>query len=99
MPKLSFYPLDITYKVEEGKPIIYLFGKSEERHICIIDNSFRPYFYIIAKEGVDPKESVLNLKVDAKDRIAQVVELEPNDDDVGFRQRETEWPKPISRFS
>lgn len=43
--KLTFYPLDITYKIIDEKPIIHLFGRTDKgEKVCILDE-FEPYFY------------------------------------------------------
>jgi DNA polymerase I len=46
--KLSFYPTDIAYTVKNGKAIIQLYGRTTEgKQICVIDESFEPYFYVV----------------------------------------------------
>ncbi len=48
---ILFYLFDITYKLKDGKAVIYLFGKTPEgKQICIVDSSFEPYFYAEPKE-------------------------------------------------
>lgn len=41
--RLRFFPTDINYEVVEGRPIIYVYGRSEKDRVCIIDRNFRPY--------------------------------------------------------
>ncbi len=49
--KVQFYPLDITYKVEDNKAKIYLFGRTlDNKQICIIDDQFQPYFFVLLKD-------------------------------------------------
>ncbi|MEM3154386.1 MAG: DNA-directed DNA polymerase [Candidatus Woesearchaeota archaeon] len=48
--KTSFYPTDITYTVKNGKAIIQLYGRTAEgRQICVLDDTFEPYFYAVGK--------------------------------------------------
>ena len=50
MPKIQFYPLDMAYKVRDNKPVIYIFGRAVDgKTITVIDDSFRPYFWVIPK--------------------------------------------------
>jgi DNA polymerase elongation subunit (family B) len=54
MVKVQFYPLDIAYREVDNKAWIYVFGKaSDGKTICVIDDSFQPYFYIILKKDAD----------------------------------------------
>jgi DNA polymerase elongation subunit (family B) len=42
MAKIRFYPVDITYKVKDGKPVIYIFGRTDKgEQVCVEDSSFR----------------------------------------------------------
>jgi len=50
--KISFYPTDIDYKVIDGKPTIFLYGKLHDGHrIIVVDKKFKPYFYVVPKKG------------------------------------------------
>ena len=52
--KKSFYPLNIVYRIINGKAHIYLYGTTQNgNQICVIDDSFKPYFYATADETVD----------------------------------------------
>ena len=54
MEKLKFWLLDINYKMEEGLPIIYLWGKDERsRTILVREEGFRPYIYLRLNEGAN----------------------------------------------
>ncbi|MBW2991890.1 DNA-directed DNA polymerase [Candidatus Woesearchaeota archaeon] len=71
MPKkLTFYPLDITYKAIDGKTAILLFGRSTTGdQVIVLDNTFNPYFYAVLKEGSDADdfiERVKKVKVEGK---------------------------------
>lgn len=78
--KIQFYPLDITYKVEEDIVRIYLFGKTiDNKQICIIDEDFKPYFYVILKDEDDIEsftKKVLKIEVEEKERISKVEKIE-----------------------
>lgn len=68
--KIQFYIIDITYKIVEGKARIYLFGRtSEGKHICAIDDGYKPYFYTILENEDDAElfcEKVSKLNVETK---------------------------------
>ncbi|PIY60651.1 hypothetical protein COY95_00675, partial [Candidatus Woesearchaeota archaeon CG_4_10_14_0_8_um_filter_47_5] len=76
MPELRFYPLDIHYSVREGKPIIYLFGRSAEdgSRVWVHDHSFAPYFYIIPK-AVPAGELAKELAEFSQDRAGRAVKF------------------------
>ncbi|MBW3002741.1 DNA-directed DNA polymerase [Candidatus Woesearchaeota archaeon] len=78
MPKFQFYLLDLSYKIVDGKPVIYLFGKTTEgQQICVLDDSFEPYFYVIPKSGADLKEKLLSISVEKDKESYQVTRVEP----------------------
>lgn len=57
--KTSFYPTDIAYTVKNGKAIIQLYGRTTDgKQICVLDESFEPYFYVVGGE----KEALEALK-------------------------------------
>lgn len=75
--KIQFFPLDITYKVIDGKPVIYLFGRTVDgRQVLILDDTFEPYFYIIPKKDIDVKEKLEKIAVERDDRTARVTKTE-----------------------
>jgi DNA polymerase I len=44
---IQFYLIDITYKIINNKPVIHLFGRTiDGKQVCVIDESFEPYFYV-----------------------------------------------------
>ncbi len=62
--KIRFYPLDVMYKVIDGKPVIHLFGRTaDNKQICVLYDSFEPYFYVLPKKGADIIDEVNNLNV------------------------------------
>jgi len=77
MPNFQFYLLDISYKVVDGKPVIYLFGKTTDgQQICVLDDSFEPYFYVIPKSGADLKEKLMSISVEKEKESYQVTRVE-----------------------
>jgi DNA polymerase elongation subunit (family B) len=75
--KIQFFVLDAKYKVNDEKPEIYLFGKTNKgNHIILIDDSFEPYFYVIPKKGNIINDKIEKLKVENKDEISQVTKTE-----------------------
>jgi len=75
--KVMFYPLDITYKIEKNKAVIYLFGRTvDNKQICVVDESFEPYFYVIPKKGKDVEEKLKKIKVEKDKEVSEVVRVE-----------------------
>ena len=78
--KVQFYPLDITYRVEDNKAKIYLFGKTvNNKQICVIDENFEPYFYVLLRDenNIDSFcEKVIKISVEEKDRESKVTKTE-----------------------
>ncbi len=55
----TFYPTDIAYTVRNGKPIIQLYGRTVEgRQICVLDENFEPYFYVVGDTDVKVLEAL-----------------------------------------
>jgi DNA polymerase I len=78
--KIQFYPLDINYRIEDEKPKIYLFGRIiDGRQICILDEDFQPYFFVLLKDegNIDSfREKVLKVEVEEKEGISKVERTE-----------------------
>lgn len=54
MVAIEFYPVEIDYKVANERAAIYIYGvTNDNKKICVIDDEFRPYFYIELKKGAD----------------------------------------------
>ncbi len=46
--------LDVSYSVEGGRPVIEIWARtSDGKRILILDDTFRPYFYVLPEEGAD----------------------------------------------
>ena len=70
MESVTFYPIDVQYKLIGEKAHIYLFGRtSEGKQICVIDPSFEPYFYVLPKE---------NVRLDELSKQIEQIEVEIN---------------------
>lgn len=53
MTTKKFILLDVDYVTRNHKPTIRLFGKlldDTDKHIIVLDNSFKPYFYVIPSD-------------------------------------------------
>ncbi len=75
--KITFFPADITYRIENNKAVIYLFGRTRDnRQICVIDDSFEPYFYVIPKRGREVEEKLNKIKIERNKEIAEVTKTE-----------------------
>ncbi|MBI4441525.1 ribonuclease H-like domain-containing protein [Candidatus Woesearchaeota archaeon] len=61
MEELTVHLLDITYKIEGGKAVVYFFGiLPDGKRICVRDAGFSPYFY--AMGGAE--EHIVGLKLE-----------------------------------
>ncbi len=75
--RIQFFLLDITYKVIDEKPLIYLFGKtSKGDRICIIDEGFEPYFWVIPKKGQNIQKRIEETKATREEKTSEVTRTE-----------------------
>jgi DNA polymerase I len=79
MEELEFYLLDVTYDVVGSEPHIIMYAITRDgRRVVLRDRSFRPYFYVILEEGVDP--SLVATKIKALSELGSpVIRVEPVD--------------------
>jgi DNA polymerase elongation subunit (family B) len=48
---IHFYPTDITYTVKNNKTVMLIFGRAVDgKLVCVLDY-FKPYFYVLLKQG------------------------------------------------
>jgi DNA polymerase I len=65
--RVQFFPLDISYKEVDGRPVIYLYGTTAEgKQICVTDSMFEPYFYALPKEGAELAGKIEKIEVEGK---------------------------------
>ena len=77
MEKARFYPIDITYKVIEGKPVIHIFGRTDDgKQICVLYQGFEPYFYVIPVEGKDIEYQLLGIKIEKDGEKISITRIE-----------------------
>jgi len=82
MVKIRFYLLDIDYKELDGKPAVYLYGRTHEgQRVCVVDESFEPYFYAVPKESRDSEiarlsEHIKKIKAEKGDSEFFVTKVE-----------------------
>ena len=77
LEKIQFFPLDATYKIDDGKAIIYLYGRTADgRQICILDSSFEPYFYIIPKDSANISEKLEKIRIENVNDVSFVAKTE-----------------------
>mgnify|MGYP001580647400 CR=1 FL=1 len=75
--KIRFFPLDAVYKIIDGKAVIHLFGRTEDgKQICILDENFQPYFYVIPKQNANAREKIEKLTVERDNEIYSVTKAE-----------------------
>ncbi|MBI2142137.1 ribonuclease H-like domain-containing protein, partial [Candidatus Woesearchaeota archaeon] len=50
--RIRFYPVDVTYKIVGGVPVIHLYGRAADRsQVCVTDSSFEPYFWMVGADS------------------------------------------------
>ena len=75
--KIRFFPLDVTYKVIDEKPVIHLFGRTaDNKQICVLYDDFEPYFYVIPKRGFDIAEQLKNFKLTRNNETYSITRVE-----------------------
>ena len=63
--RMEFFPLDATYRVQDGKAVISMYGRAGDgRQVCVLDGSFEPYFYAIPKDGINIGEKLEKIRVE-----------------------------------
>jgi len=71
-----FWLLDVNHEMRGETPEIWVWGiDDEDKRILIIDRSFKPYFYCIPKQGVDPEEIIKEIESN-EDLKQYIVEME-----------------------
>ena len=80
MAEIQFYPIDISYSVEQGKAVINLFGRTTDgKQVCVQDNNFEPYFLVIQKKSNIEKirEKIEKTRVEKNGITSIVTKTEP----------------------
>ena len=80
MAEIQFYPIDVSYSVEQGKAVINLFGRTTDgKQVCIQDNNFEPYFLVVPKKSNIEKtrEKIEKTRVEKNGIISIVTKTEP----------------------
>src|SRR3989338_2882992 len=78
---VKFFPYDIAYKVVEGRAHVHLYGRAldDGRRICVIDESFEPYFHVVPAKGHDVgslKEKLAKLSIEENNEMFKVLRVE-----------------------
>lgn len=78
MVRIQFYPVSIDYRQTEDKLYIQLFGRMPDgRQVCVQDQSFRPYFYILPTRGAEEAaERIGGLELHKKDRSIRLTKTD-----------------------
>lgn len=77
MPKIQFFLLDATYKIINDRAQVCLFGRMlNGEKVILFDPDFRPYFYVIPKNAAKVIDKLKNIKVEKRDMIATVDDIE-----------------------
>jgi DNA polymerase elongation subunit (family B) len=80
MVKLEFYPVDLAYRMVRGKAVVHIYGRTRDgKQICVVDEAFDPYFYVVPGKGVSLstlKDELAGVKVEKKEAVYEVVKTE-----------------------
>jgi DNA polymerase elongation subunit (family B) len=75
--KIRFFPLDVMYKVTDEKPVIHLFGRTDDnKQVCVLYDNFEPYFYVIPKKGFDITEQLKNFEITRNNETYSIIRTE-----------------------
>ena len=80
MVEIEFYPIDVSYSVEQDKAVVNLFGKIVDgKQVCVRDESFEPYFLVVPKKANLDKirEKIEKTRVEKNGTISMVTKTEP----------------------
>jgi DNA polymerase elongation subunit (family B) len=100
MVSFKFYPVDVNYKVNNDRAVIYIYGKtSDGKQVCLTDNSFSPYFWVLPKKNIeDLKEKILKLKTDEFSVVdVKVVKKSYLGKEYDFLKVFTDLPKSVPK--
>lgn len=65
--KLLFYLMDTSYEVRDNKPVILLWGLTDEGDaVLVLDDTFRPYFYVLPEDNADIEALATRVKTLSK---------------------------------
>jgi len=78
MVEIEFYPIDVSYTVEQDKAVINLFGKTiDGKQICVQDDSFEPYFWVVSKKAIDKiREKIKKIRINNNGTTSIVTKTE-----------------------
>jgi DNA polymerase I len=75
--KRAFWLLDLNHETYEGKSSIWLWGITHEgNRVLIIDNNYRPYFYLLPRKDQDPEELGRRLEAEKPHPTIENVSIE-----------------------
>lgn len=103
MAKFQFYPTDLSYKVIRDRAAIYMYGRTTDgKQICIVDEDFEPYCYVVPKTTADMntlKQRIKEVRDDKKETF-EVIKTETVTKIFGVKERTaikvvTNLPKAI----
>ncbi len=86
---MRLFVLDADYTIEESKPVIRLFCRSEDgKSVVVYDRTFEPYFYAIAKKGAkSAKKKVSQVFVSDEKGVASVKRVENIEKIIGLKEK------------
>ncbi len=80
MAEFQFYPVDLTYKMVRGRAAVYIYGRTKDgKQICVVDEGFEPYFYVLPEKGAslsEIKDALVGVKVEKSGNSFEVVRTE-----------------------
>jgi len=96
--------LDVDYRIQEDKPLLRLFCRSEdgEKVVCT-DRDFRPYFYVIPRSLDECKEQIRQKEFRKNGESLKVLEveertLEDSNEDIDVLKVTAEVPPEVPKL-
>ena len=79
MVKFGFFITDITYRVLDTVPTVFLFGRSDSGELCCVLFDFKPFFYALGDGSAKNVESVSvqNFKVSSVEQVNRLLFEKP----------------------
>ncbi|MBI4451699.1 hypothetical protein HY642_07020, partial [Candidatus Woesearchaeota archaeon] len=75
--KIRCYPVDVTYKVVNGKAVVMLYCRAEDgNQVCVADPSFRPYFYVLPAKADEARRELEQCRLEFDGDIYTVTGIE-----------------------
>jgi DNA polymerase elongation subunit (family B) len=103
MVTIEFFPLDAVQKIEGDKAVVYFYGVSGKKRVCVQAPPFDPYFLVLPK-GKETEARLRAFSVKLDEREARIEHVEVVKRRLGFEQVDflkcsTSIPQDVERLA